>query len=146
MQIKQIFHPYWLWEEHKYGMWKTVLGEKRNYLLVEAVRFTGDHDLYGLWMMKVISDWPYSCEHNLTNLDMNRQAWIGHAACCYAIQCPEDITRLAWHNLTKEQQDLANLKADKAITAWERLHIKRAERTCLKSNYQLTFSQLLESA
>jgi hypothetical protein len=70
-------------------------------------------------MLKAIDLWPVSCEHNLSCTGMNRQAWIGHAACCIATGCPEHITRLAWHTLTQKQQDEANAKADFAIKTWE---------------------------
>jgi len=88
-------------------------------LLKQAIEFTGNPPLYGSFMMRVIKEWPISCEHNLTCKGMNRQAWIGHAAACIAIGCPEHITREAWAYLTQEQQDLANAEADKAIAQWE---------------------------
>ena len=69
-------------------------------------------------MLRVVNEWPLSCEHNLT-ADCNRQAWIGQAACCLALGVPEDITREAWHMLTQSQQDEANRKADEAILVWE---------------------------
>lgn len=84
-----------------------------------AIKFTGDHELYGEWMKKVVDDWPYSCAHNLSNTEQNRKAWIGHAACAYANQCPEDIVRSAWSRLTKEQQEQANAAAQRAIEYWE---------------------------
>jgi hypothetical protein len=61
-----------------------------------------------------------SCEQNLTKLDTNRKAWIGHAAVALAIQCPEDIVRQAWGFLSDEQQKLANKKAQEAIEQWEK--------------------------
>jgi len=70
-------------------------------------------------MVKVVEQWKHSCEHNLSNLEQNRKAWIGHAACALAFQCPEDIIRQAWGYLTKEQQILANNEAEKAIKLWE---------------------------
>lgn len=113
-------------------MWKSVYGEERERLLKEAIDFTGNAELYGSFMLRIIKEWPYSCEHNLTATDINRQAWIGHAACCLAIQCPEDITRLAWHQLTQEQQDKANAKANEAIKKWEEQH-------CQNDTLQMTF-------
>jgi len=114
--MERIHHPYWLWEEHKFGMWKTIIGKRRDILLKKAIKFTGDSKKYGFYMDRVVNEWKYSCEHNLSCKDINRQAWIGHAACCLAIGCPEDITRLAWHQLTLHQQELANAKADHAIS------------------------------
>ena len=116
--IKRIYHPYWRWEECKYNMWGKVKGKKE--WLQKAIDFTGDHLLYGSWMIKVVNDWKYSCEHNLSDRTQNRQAWIGHAAVAYAIQCPEDIVRQAWGFLTEEQQGLANDQADSAILLWEK--------------------------
>jgi hypothetical protein len=121
--IKRIYHPYWKWEECKYNMWGRV--KDRKDWLQKAVDFTGDHLLYGKWMVKVVNDWKYSCEHNLSDIAQNRQAWIGHAAVAYAIQCPEDIVRQAWGLLTEEQQILANEQADSAILLWEGRCLKK---------------------
>lgn len=115
--IKRIYHPYWLWEEVEYNMWGKIKDKKA--FLEKAIEFTSDHILYGSYMMKAVKQWKYSCEHNLSNITQNRQAWIGHAACALAFQCPEDIIRSAWGYLTEEQQILANEQADIAIKYWE---------------------------
>jgi hypothetical protein len=74
-------------------------------------------------MQRVIREWPKACEHNLTAVAMNRQAWIGHAATAMALDgCPETITRQAWGRLTQEQQDAANEQAQKAIDQWINWH------------------------
>lgn len=98
-------------------MWGSV--KDRDAFLIKAIEFTGDAELYGHWMLMVIDEWPYSCEHNLTDLSQNRRAWIGHAAVAMAIQCPEDIVRSAWGKLSRLQQAKANAKADEAIRRWE---------------------------
>jgi hypothetical protein len=98
-------------------MWGQV--NERRIWIEMAVMFTSDHELYGKWMMRVVKDWKYSCEHNLSNITQNRRAWIGHAACAYAFNCPEDIVRFAWSRLTEQQQINANAMADKAIEKWE---------------------------
>ena len=105
-------------------MWRSVYGQERDLYLEKAIVFTGNARLYGRYMIKVVKEWPYACLHNLTNPSINRQAWIGHSACCIAIKCPEDITRLAWHTLTQKQQDDANSQADKAIAHFESKYFK----------------------
>jgi hypothetical protein len=122
--MDRVYFSYDKWEDWHYGMWRNVYGLERNRLLGKAVEFTGNACKYGSFMLKVIREWPYSCLHNLSNVSMNRQAWIGHAACCLAINCPEDITRLAWHKLTQQQQDEANEQANKAIEQWEAQYYK----------------------
>ena len=117
INLAEIWHPWWLWEEIPANMWGDV--SERKEWLKKAIEFTGDDVLYGSWMMKVVKHWKYSCEHNLTKMDINRKAWVGHAAVAMAMQCPEDIVREAWGYLTKEQQDLANMRAQEAINYWE---------------------------
>lgn len=114
---KQIYHPYWKWEEVKANMWGSVCN--RDSFLQKAIKFTGDHFLYGSWMKQVVEKWKFSCEHNLSQVSQNRQAWLGHAACAMSFQCPEDIVREAWWHLTDEQRTLANAQADKYIRQWE---------------------------
>ena len=98
-------------------MWGRV-SNRESYLAV-AIEFTGNAKLYGEHMLRVTREWKYSCEHNLTALDQNRQAWIGHAACALAFMCPEDIVREAWGHLKEQQQIEANNVADIAIRDWE---------------------------
>lgn len=117
MKIERVYHPYWDWEEIDFNMWGVV--KNRKVWLKKAIDFTGDHKKYGRFMMRVVSEWPVSCEHNLTDLSQNRRAWIGHAACALAMECPEDIVREAWSHLTESQQVKANAKADEAIAHWE---------------------------
>ncbi len=120
--MKRIFHPYHKWEDFQSGMWRTVSGNERIEYLRKAIEFTGNAELYGSFMLRVINEWPISCEHNLTDLNQNRKAWIGHAATCLAIECPEDITRQAWGKLNQQQQDDANEKAQLAIDLWVKTH------------------------
>jgi hypothetical protein len=122
MKFNRIYHPYWDWEEIDSNMWGTV--ESRDKFLKKAIEFTGDHKIYGRFMMRVAREWPKSCENSLTDYSINRKAWIGHAACAMALGCPEDITRQAWAELTDEQRILANREAEAAIQYWEGLHAK----------------------
>lgn len=112
--MKRIWHDYRKWEEIPAGMWEPYDTTR----LQEAIDFTGDHILYGSWMFKVVNEWKYSCENHLSGTRPGKQSWIGHAAAAMALRLPESVTRKAWGFLTKEQQDLANNEADKAIRIW----------------------------
>jgi hypothetical protein len=124
LRIKRIYHPYEKWEEYHAGMWRKCDPVEEQELLPKAVEFTGDYKLYGSFMREVITNWPFSCEHNLSDLSLNRKAWIGHAATTIGINCPEYLTRLAWWQLTPRQQGLANIEADNTIKEWEMLFLK----------------------
>lgn len=120
----RIYHPYTQWEEVKHNMWGKV-GNREEYLQ-RAIKFTGNTELYGSFMERVVNEWPYSCEYNLGFKGHNRRAWLGHAACALAFQCPEDVVREAWGKLSTYQQIKANEAADKAIARWERKPRKAA--------------------
>ena len=118
--MKQLFHNYIHWEDFKNGMWKRVTAIEENSMLLTAIEFTGDAERYGKAMLRVVNEWPITCEHNLTDSSLNRRAFIGHCAVCLELGIPEYITRLAWHELSQKQQDDANLKADYAIQIFEK--------------------------
>lgn len=125
--MKQIYHQYNKWEDYKNGMWRKLSKEEDAELLPKIIEFTGDHKLYGAAMIDVINNWKYACEHNLSDLNINRRAWIGHAACCYRHKWPEYLVREAWNKLTIKQQSLANKAADEAIKQWELKYTNNAE-------------------
>jgi len=133
--MKRIFHPYHLWEDYINGMWRTVSKDLEAEILPLAIEFTGDHKLYGAAMLQVVEQWPYSCEHNLTNTSINRKAWLGHAACCLKHGWPEYLVRQAWHELTQKQQDDANAQAAKTIRIFE----SQYRIQCRKHILELTF-------
>lgn len=114
--MNRVYHPYTEWEEIRANMWGDVPDKKA--ALSSAIAFTGDHELYGHYMLRVVAEWPKSCENALTDGALNQKAWVGHAAVAMALQIPEDITREAWGHLTDEQRTLANRQADRAIRIW----------------------------
>lgn len=126
ISIKAIWHPYWKWEEVVYNMWGTVTDHDG--FLKRAIKFTGNHKLYGKYMRIVVRKWRYSCEHNLSKIGTNRRAWVGHAAVALALQCPEDIVREAWWHLSDRQREFANKQADKAIKLWETNYVKETNK------------------
>lgn len=117
--MKQIYHPYWNWEDFKAGMWRKVSPEDELSMLAQAIEFTGDHVKYGQAMLRVVDEWPITCEHNLSNDSLSRRAFIGHAAVCLELGIPEYIVRMAWGKLTDNQRIEANKVADIAIGKWE---------------------------
>lgn len=124
-KLKRVYHPYDEWEEIHYNMWGSVSDFKL--WLDKAIEFTGDHDLYGHYMIRVINEWPISCENALTDSYINKKAWLGHAAAALAINCPEHVTRKAWGYLSNEQQFLANKQAERAIRTWQNMYIESKE-------------------
>ena len=101
------------------GMWRIVGYEEEVVLSKKALVFMSDTEKFGLFMLRVVSEFDIACRENLTNPHTNHVAWIGQAACCLATNCPEYITRRVWGKLTEQQQEDANTLAMQAISQWE---------------------------
>ena len=125
IKLRRVYHDVAEWEEVSHNMWGDV--KNRKWSLEAAINFTGDAKLYGSYMLRVIREWPVSCENALTDNLLNKKAWVGHAAVALALGIPEDITRDAWGHLDDEQQLLANKEASRAIQTWEHSYIKDNE-------------------
>jgi len=128
--MERIYHRYEYWECFKEGFFRNVSGEERKKLSKKVIELFEDSNKTEIFMQKVIDNWIYSCEHNLTNISMNRVAWLGQSACCLYAKIPYSVTMENWRFVSKQ-------KADKACEIAERL-IKKYEETekinqlCLK--------------
>lgn len=120
--MKQIFHPYWLWEDYLNGFYniEIIYSETEEYTLaVQARDLLANPERFNEVALKVVTEWKHASEVNLSNVARNRQAWIGQASCCYAFKIPDYITKYGWRMLTIEQQTIANKVADSVIEKWE---------------------------
>jgi hypothetical protein len=120
MSAERVYYPYSQLEEHQAGMWRQISGHDRHSFVALAADLMRVPDRFYDAMLRAVEEWPRSCEMALTTPGLNRRAWMGHAGCCIATGSPEELTRLAWHTLTRPEQELANLAADDAIAEWER--------------------------
>lgn len=114
--IKQVWIPYWEWEDFINGMWSKSKDETAD--LKTAIEFTGDHIRYGNAMKKVIIAWPRTMMNSLTNSSINKRAFLGHCAASFELSIPEYITRMAWKQLTDEQRFNADKVAQQTIDEW----------------------------
>lgn len=122
--MKQIFHPWDKWEDHKHGFYDNISGRDKKEMINKVVEMFTDSELTEICMRKVAKEWVFSCEHNLTNLNMNRIAYLGQAACCVFASVPCSVTMEAWNLVPEEKRKIADSIADKIIKEWE---VKYAE-------------------
>jgi hypothetical protein len=113
-------HPWWVWEDHKDGMYTLAAGWQAK--IPEARELLADPGRLEPAMQAVIDAWPISAEHQLTNTEQNRRAWLGQAACRLSIRAPALATRAAWPQLTDDQRAAANACAARVIREWETDH------------------------
>jgi len=114
----RIFHTYDKWECEKAGFYKQqVDGMTAEECRIAYRDFLSDLDRFRDAANSVINEWKNSCEHYLTNFAMNRIAWIGQAAMCYATGIPSKFCS-GYNLLTDEQKEAANLVALDVINDW----------------------------
>jgi len=114
----RIFHTFDKWECHKAGFYATSFEGKSKTECNEMYReFLSDLSRFEAALEAVTTLWKYSCEHYLTNVSMNRIAWLGQASMCYATGVPSEF-RGGFSLLTKKQQDQANDLALKYLNKW----------------------------
>lgn len=119
IKLKRIYHPYWLWEDYKYGFYNNVSGDEKNRLIQKSVDMFNSKKLTKEFMYRVVNEWRYSCEHNLTNESLNRIAYIGQSACCIFANVPSSLTMEAWSLLDDETKQRSNELAKEVIEHWE---------------------------
>lgn len=117
--IIRIYHPFDVWEDHKLGMYQKKCFMDEHKMVSDCEVLLSCHQWLWESMQFVAHNWKYAAEHNLSNLNRNRQAWLGQAACCFTHGAPEYLTKEAWNNLTDEQRAAANKVADEVIALWE---------------------------
>lgn len=114
----RIFHTYDKWECYKHGFYNTTFkGKTKKQCEEEYALFFSNEKLFEETLLKVITEWKYSCEHYLTNKSMNRIAWLGQASMCYYSGIPATY-RNGFNLLTEEQQNKANIIALKYLNMW----------------------------
>lgn len=119
--MERIYHPWDKWECYPAGFWKSIDDSKKDERLKKVVDFfTKDNGMaFDVSCNHIIYEWPKSCEHNLTNLEMNRIAWLGQACVAKELGIDCYTTREAWSLLALDVQENANEIAEKYLKEWE---------------------------
>jgi ParB-like chromosome segregation protein Spo0J len=114
----RVFHTHDKWECVKAGFYSsTVDGKTKEQCQHEYAAFLSDSEQFSEALVRVFEQWPNSCEHYLTNVAMNRIAWLGQAAMCVARGIPSQFCS-GFNLLTIEQQEQANETALTALNGW----------------------------
>ena len=114
----RIFHTYDKWECYKSGFYKkTFDGKTKKECEEEYHKFLTDEKRFEKALNGVITEWKHSCEHYLTNIALNRIAWLGQASMCYDTGIPSEF-RSGFNLLTEDEQNIANNIALKYLNIW----------------------------
>lgn len=129
--MDRIYHRYEYWECYKNGFFKNISGAEKNILSAKVLELFNDSEKTEIYMQKVINEWVYSCEHNLTNLGLNRVAWLGQSACCLFAKIPYSITMQNWRFVNDDKKVIACEIAEKLIKEYE-INLNKNKQLCLK--------------
>ena len=116
----RIFHPYWLWEDHKHGFYENASENDRQERTPEVVAFFSNPNLVREYMERIIHEWKYSCEHNLTHKALNKIAYLGQCSTCLFCGVPANLTKRAWWDVPDEFRDIADKIAGETISKWNK--------------------------
>ena len=119
-KMKQYYAKYTDWEDYKNGMYSKYNVTEKEVLIQKSVDLLKDCSLFYNTMILILNEWKVSAKVNMTNLDSNRMAWLGQAACSYNHKSPEVLTRVAWGKLSEVERVKANNTANKIIKKYER--------------------------
>jgi len=117
--MNRIYHHYEKWEDYKAGFYDNISGKNKSLLVDKVIEMFSNYEYTEIYMRKVINEWKYSCEHNLTNNGLNKIAYIGQAACCLYAGVPSSITMETWSKIDKEHRDKADQIAKTILKEWE---------------------------
>lgn len=131
--MKRYFFHYLQWEDFLAGQYAPLkvdpeTANKCAALLSDSFRFESAAN-------RILNEWPIATAVNLSNISINRQAWLGQAACCLILGASEHITKQGWHSMSEHDQQKANSVADIVISKWEITE----SRSCQKDHLELTF-------
>jgi hypothetical protein len=124
----RVFYPWNKCEEFSAGMWRKVSGEEHEDCASRATDLMRNPQEFKKAMAKAVKSWPISAEHNLSAIECNRRAWLGHAGCLVGAGSPEEPTRIGWHRLTEAEQREADRVAQEVIDGWEEEYDARGQQ------------------
>jgi hypothetical protein len=117
--VKRIYHHWEKWECVKHGFYETCAPNGMSSdEAKEAYRdFLIDTPRFIKAMERVIDEWPHSCDQFLSNMSINRIAWMGQASMCIDTKVP-CCFRGGFKLLSAAQQKTANACAALMIDFW----------------------------
>jgi hypothetical protein len=119
MKIKRVFYSYEQWEDFKAGFYKDYTSKQLDEFKRDVQYVFSSVDITTYYMQLVINRWSISSQQNLSNLNMNRVAWLGQAACCIYSGVPSRATMRVWKMLDTQVQLRSDNVAIKIIKQWE---------------------------
>lgn len=118
IEVGRILHTWEKWECYPAGFYESKKdGMTKEQCEIAYKEFLSDLPRFESALQKVIDEWINSCEHYLTNENMNRIAWLGQASMCIDTGIPSTF-RGGYELLSENEKILANQTALKYLNIW----------------------------
>jgi len=118
----RIFHPWDKWEDYKHNFYGGICEYGHDRTLETCALLLKDLSKFETALKIIINEWQYSCEHNLTNENMNRIAYLGQAANALINKVPYNISMGSYNLLSLKEQQAADSLAKKYLNLWLERH------------------------
>lgn len=115
--LKRIWHPWTSWECYPAGMYDGKTDLSPDECKLRYAEFLRDTPRFEAALSRVLSEWPLSCEHFLSNDGSNRIAWLGQASMCIETGI-SSVHRAGFKLLTNDEQRTANETAARFLAKW----------------------------
>ena len=117
--MNRVFHTWDKWECYQAGFYEDVPpGDMDAEAATDAyAAFLRDIPRFSSALDRVLAEWPNSCEHYLSNENMNRIAWLGQSAMCIETRVPAAFRR-GYHKLSDAEKQAADACALVALNRW----------------------------
>lgn len=117
--MERIFHSWDKWEDYRHNFYGGVVDDwERDNTLELYASLLRDLPRFEAALKIIISEWKYSCEHNLSNESMNRVAYLGQAACALVYKVPHSNSMGGYNLLTDQEKAAADAMAQKYLDLW----------------------------
>jgi len=123
--INPIYKPFWEWECFQNGMYENIVLREN---IENAKKLLCNKNEFKKYCLCVLDEWSNSVNHHLSQKTINKQAYLGQAACCYKYKCTEREVRVAWSEVGDVERYKANEVADIVIKEYERRYIELHKR------------------
>jgi len=122
----RIYHPWYKWECYKDGFHEICTKFTRDQCELMYQNYFMDSKKFERDIPKLFKVWSNSCEHFLTNPNINRIAWLGQA-CVFISTGVTPNFKYAYNNLPLKKREECNAIAEKWIKKFskessDRLH------------------------
>jgi hypothetical protein len=120
--MKRIYHTWDKWECYPAGFYDTKVKGRTDADCERAYAdFLSNLEQFRSGLERVMATWVKSCEHYLTNENMNRIAWLGQAAACVMLGLPRRY-RAGYNLLSEDQKREADALALEYLNQWLERH------------------------